>query len=1201
MSNQIICSNCQFHNPAGSKFCNNCGEKLPLSTTILCPNCETANQIDRIFCDNCGTRLVQDATLADDTPKKEEKKETKSGPQPFSLPMRQPGDTRELNPDLLPAWLRNVSGSDKADDDRENDAEETTPSQNRPSTDELTRIENLSAGADRDDELPDWLLDQIDSDPIIPEAEGITTELYLDLVKEDPELADIAELLEGDSSENDPFDEDADLPNWLHDKSASDIVEEDDVEDGDEADLASDSLDSEEDVLSGLTDILVDPTENQGGSGIGLTDWLSEPDTDKVVDESAQEEDDEPGLTDWLSEAFLPDNFSQDAQKEGSELESDVSDWLSDSFVDEAALEARLEDDTSGTGLTDWLSEVFVEEDDDEASAEAAPSQSQALTDWLQDEDAFGSDLEYSEPDIDNVDAAEAQFGQTAESSGDEGGLTNWLNNLDDLEKPNEAEDWFSALPEEESQEAGLTDWLEGLNQLTDSQIEFSTEGRETDSGDDEDDWLDGLADDDRPLESGISEENERPTGSLSVTDWLSDSAPLTPDETLTEPDSANLPPYEETTRADERLFDSDTSFDANVPGWLGDREQSNETGEESVAQSELDWMLETGGVALPDDQEALVSDSKSEIDEDIFAALDSSQSDDQFDWLADLEDIETGLLKVADAPDEEIEPGQPNTAEEEDANFSQFDDEVAETAEEAEEEDNWDDTDEFLESDGAVGELPEWMTALGPPVGSQPEIIDAPFSDLGENEEIPEWVDQLRPIETDDDAALGSSLPSILENEAELDMAELQLDVTEADMPEWLDIGSDSAKGDDAERSQDIPDWLGDTDRARSGLVDEWDSSLLDKLPPPKKGPQLAAANIPQWLQKFKPEELQDGDEPDISIEEGQEEGEIESVIGGLNGIIKVETAILPSIPTKLQSTLNITPAQTNQIELLRQLLKEADGEARTEEESVSSIRFPNLWEIILVILVLLVLTIGWNAPGAVRFIALPVANGADLQAADFLQAVSNQNVALAVAYTPAMAGEMNQQTIAIVDELLANNNQIIPLTQHVTAVGLMQSDLGFSTDEIIFLPGEAIGLRLLADCLNSDAVACSAVPKLAEAQLAGNIDLIVLVAAERDSLVNWVEQVTTVTDLPLFVSTTHSLAPVASPYAQTEQIDAVVTHQIVTTSRFAEEEVQRTLQRQNKAVALTQLLVIVVFLVALVFYGFIKPIRIRRSQPTL
>jgi membrane protease subunit (stomatin/prohibitin family) len=52
----VTCPNCGTVNPAGSKFCNNCGAKL--TGTIKCPTCGTENPAGSKFCSNDGTKLA---------------------------------------------------------------------------------------------------------------------------------------------------------------------------------------------------------------------------------------------------------------------------------------------------------------------------------------------------------------------------------------------------------------------------------------------------------------------------------------------------------------------------------------------------------------------------------------------------------------------------------------------------------------------------------------------------------------------------------------------------------------------------------------------------------------------------------------------------------------------------------------------------------------------------------------------------------------------------------------------------------------------------------------------------------------------------------------------------------------------------------------------------------------------------------------
>ena len=165
MSQEIICRECHTRNVLGSKFCNNCGTRLPAATKIICPNCETPNPQNRFYCDNCGTRLIQDELPKQDPPPSEP---PTGADKIFSLPIRPPGDTGELDAkQTIPDWLKGQTDST----DEEVTAE--SPRRNMP------KIEDVGSAKKMTDDLPDWLVDEHDSNPVLGSPRVITTEHYL--------------------------------------------------------------------------------------------------------------------------------------------------------------------------------------------------------------------------------------------------------------------------------------------------------------------------------------------------------------------------------------------------------------------------------------------------------------------------------------------------------------------------------------------------------------------------------------------------------------------------------------------------------------------------------------------------------------------------------------------------------------------------------------------------------------------------------------------------------------------------------------------------------------------------------------------------------------------------------------------------------------------------------------------------------------
>jgi membrane protease subunit (stomatin/prohibitin family) len=51
----VVCGKCGTANPAGSKFCNNCGSVLSAATK--CSKCGFENAVGAKFCNNCGNKL----------------------------------------------------------------------------------------------------------------------------------------------------------------------------------------------------------------------------------------------------------------------------------------------------------------------------------------------------------------------------------------------------------------------------------------------------------------------------------------------------------------------------------------------------------------------------------------------------------------------------------------------------------------------------------------------------------------------------------------------------------------------------------------------------------------------------------------------------------------------------------------------------------------------------------------------------------------------------------------------------------------------------------------------------------------------------------------------------------------------------------------------------------------------------------------
>jgi membrane protease subunit (stomatin/prohibitin family) len=66
----VACPKCQTQNPAGAKFCANCGTPAPSAQagTVACPNCQNQVQAGAKFCSQCGTSMEPKKCAKCDTP-----------------------------------------------------------------------------------------------------------------------------------------------------------------------------------------------------------------------------------------------------------------------------------------------------------------------------------------------------------------------------------------------------------------------------------------------------------------------------------------------------------------------------------------------------------------------------------------------------------------------------------------------------------------------------------------------------------------------------------------------------------------------------------------------------------------------------------------------------------------------------------------------------------------------------------------------------------------------------------------------------------------------------------------------------------------------------------------------------------------------------------------------------------------------------
>ncbi|MBN1890595.1 MAG: zinc ribbon domain-containing protein, partial [Thermoflexales bacterium] len=147
----LYCPKCGATNRDASRFCNECGAKLPSESGVRCPMCSAVNPLSNVYCDSCNARLtplVAPSSAGEEPLASEPIVPVKRG---LSLPTK-PRDT-EAPPapsDEEPDWLSRMRGSLPGD---LQDHVEPSPVEDEGMPEWLQE----PSGQAGSEEMPDWL------------------------------------------------------------------------------------------------------------------------------------------------------------------------------------------------------------------------------------------------------------------------------------------------------------------------------------------------------------------------------------------------------------------------------------------------------------------------------------------------------------------------------------------------------------------------------------------------------------------------------------------------------------------------------------------------------------------------------------------------------------------------------------------------------------------------------------------------------------------------------------------------------------------------------------------------------------------------------------------------------------------------------------------------------------------------------------
>ncbi|GAB4270223.1 MAG: hypothetical protein Kow0080_14450 [Candidatus Promineifilaceae bacterium] len=949
--------------------------------------------------------------------------------------------------------------------------------------------------------------------------------------------------------------------------------------------LETGSIEPEEDTTenaSGLKAFTL-PTRKPGDTGEldpdAVPDWLKTGQSSTLPSEDDLTIDSEnlPRLED-----LTPENRDTD----------DLPDWLVGSEQDDPIIHAP-------TIITTEHYQALLDREEREGkSPETADLLAQYgqdktnLPDWLAATTSNqGAEIDspaYEEAEDDNLDWLESLSQPSTEpqkqTPADEPqniGVTEWLHSLDD---------------ETDTEDADIS-WLEGTTMLsepaqeTESKINWvsslASEPPQDEASDSEleMDWLDELG----PPQTNVLSEDQQITpeddtllAEEQLPDWMEE---LGPPQTniLAEKTFSEEEPQEPDTFDFDLDIENDplvvlnqlpTTEDSDLPDWLAniDDAQQEETSPSATNEDEASWLsernfpagtssLEWLGVTgeLPP-LEGTPKDAKEEIPydklDDSFMDTEPPVVSQSPDWLSELASLDTGELPVDFdknlAEQEEAEVTAVSPADQFTLEFDELEADLPEIIGKPEplqaddfqsvEDDTWLSTGSFLE-EPLNSELPSWLTQLDEVSTSSEGEAEA--DNLIPSEDLPEWVTQLRPDEHGSKSGLTASLSELGFDGTLEDIPE---DFAGAKLPDWLqDVapsGANIAADDVADVAPaDIPEWMtgGESDSDYLGGLDqattaEWDS-MLANLPPDE---ELVKAELPDWIQALKPTDAA----KETTAESQQQQAETIGPLAGLAGVVGIEPLI--SRPRAVESVLSfsVTKEQQVQAALLQQLIRQESTavSAAAEPEDTISIGWLRL---VMGILLIGAVLVGLFGPNLLQ-LSVPTATPGVTAVHEQLTAQTGKPVLVVFDYTPAMSGELNDQALLILTDLLENNATILTMSQSVAGTMMaLPTGLADQTQPIGFVPAESVGLRAVGSCLRGerpcDTVSGRSLSPEAR-QLLPDVSLVVVLTGDRDSLVNWVEQVASPYQVPMVAGITQALAPAAQPYLQTGQIDAAL-----------------------------------------------------------
>jgi hypothetical protein len=363
------------------------------------------------------------------------------------------------------------------------------------------------------------------------------------------------------------------------------------------------------------------------------------------------------------------------------------------------------------------------------------------------------------------------------------------------------------------------------------------------------------------------------------------------------------------------------------------------------------------------------------------------------------------------------------------------------------------------------------------------------------------------------------------------------------------------------------IPDWLAaieiETEEEATPFIEDMAAEAEAPPWPPSAKPgwegddTLVPAEIPAWLLALKPSELRREGEAEALGDALEEPADDIGILAGLRGILPVEMLIAQPRAAAETGAADALVSDSPQARMFADVVGRPPAAAPKEIASAPSHILAEVprWIIYIALIVAVTIPILLGKPLIPRTIE-PTRAEEDLYAA--IEALgSDAPVLVAFDYDPTTSGEMDVLAQTLVGQLMDGGARVVAMSLLPAGPATAQPMLdklavarpdyagsyGQRYANLGYLPGQAAAVRLMGLSLEAAlpedyyGTPLGELPVMQGLTKTQSFDLVVELAAAQDTLRWWVEQAGAPYDIPLAAGVSASVAPLVSPYYETEQ----------------------------------------------------------------